>query len=273
MNLEKIVDWANQNDNILAVIMTGSHSRDDNKVDEFSDYDIELIAKDFRELADKNDWFHDFGDVIVFQAFDEGQEYPTRLVVYSDGLKVDFTLADEKRIINMKSGLNDLYQRGYKVLLDKQNLTNDLPKASGHIRKELPTEQEYLDAVNEFWFEASHIPKYLIRDELWIVKLRDWTMKQLLLKLLEWHAISLNPDQDVWHLGNHSNDWVDPEIKSELKKLFSHFEKQESWQDLLTTLDLFRRLSKSVAKNLKFQYPEKVDQKISEYILSYSNKF
>ena len=23
--------------------------------------------------------------------------------------------------------------------------------------------------VNEFWFEAAHIPRYLLRDELWVV--------------------------------------------------------------------------------------------------------
>lgn len=273
MNLEKILEWGKRNENIQAIILTGSHSRNDNKVDEFSDYDIELISKDFRKLADNNGWFHTFGEVIVFQAFNEGQEYPTRLVIYEDGLKIDFTLADEKRLTNMKSELNDLYNRGYKVLLDKENLASNLPKPAGSIRKQLPSENEYLDVVSEFWFEASHIPKYLIREDLWIVKLRDWTMKKMLLKMLEWRTISKDSTKDVWHLGNHSNDWIDPEIKTELQQLFSHFDKQDSWRDLLATIDLFRKLSKTVAENLNFKYPEKIDHNISQHILSYKSRF
>ncbi len=274
MILDDILEWSKQNNNILAVIITGSHSRDDNSVDEFSDYDVELIAKDPQSLKDNNDWFHQFGNVIVFEAFDEGQEYPTRLVIYEDGLKVDFTLADEKRLSNMKiNGLNNLYQRGYRVLLDKQGIADGLPKPVGFPKKELPTEKEYLDVVNEFWFEADRIPKYLIREDLWIVKLRDWTMKEMLLKMLEWYTLSKDPSKDVWHIGNYMKDWIEPEIKDELSQLFSRFNVTESWHDLLATVTLFRRLSKTVAEKLNFKYPEKIDDNISERILSYKNRF
>lgn len=272
--LDSILKWAKQEDNILAVVMTGSHSRADNKVDEFSDYDVELIAKDPKLLADNNDWFHSFGNVVVFQAFNEGQDYPTRLVVYDDGLKIDFTLANEKRLSDMQqNGLNNLYQRGYKVLLDKSGLADELPKPTGFIKKELPTSKGYLDVVNEFWFEASHIPKYLKRGDLWIVKLRDWTMKELLLKMLEWYFISKDPNKDVWHIGNHMNDWIEPEINEELSQIFSRFDIQESWRDLKNTTALFRKLSKTVAENLNFEYPEMVDREISGYINKHGDKF
>lgn len=272
--LDTILSWAKQSDNILAVIVTGSHSREDNEVDEFSDLDIELIAKNPQTLKNSNDWFHSFGEVIVFLSFEEGQDYPTRLVVYENGLKIDFTIADEKRLLNMKQdGLNSLYNRGYKVLLDKKGITNNLPKPTGVVKKEPPSEKDYLDVVSEFWFEASHIPKYLIRGDLWIVKLRDWTMKELLLKMLEWYTISKDPNKDVWHIGTHINDWIDPEIRKELKFLFSSFDTEESWHDLLATIALFRKLSQTVAKHFNFEYPAKMDQNITKYIMKFKNKF
>ena len=63
--------------------------------------------------------------------------------------------------------------------------------------------------MEEFWFEAWHIPKYLKRNDLWVVKFRDWTMKQLLLRMLEWHAIATNgPALDISHIGVHMKDWT-----------------------------------------------------------------
>lgn len=31
---------------------------------------------------------------------------------------------------------------------------------------------------------------HLLREELWVVKARDWTMKVMLLQMLEWHAVA-----------------------------------------------------------------------------------
>lgn len=271
MILNRIIDWAKQNDNIYSVIITGSHSRQDKKVDQFSDYDIELIAKNPRILISNNDWFYKFGKVLIFEAFDEGQEYPTRLVVYERGLKVDFTLADEKRLLNMKSkGLDDLYTRGYKVLIDKKGLTSDLPKPSGSPIKNPPREKEYLRVVNEFWFEASHIPKYLERGDLWVVKFRDWTMKEMTLKMLEWYAISNDPKKDTWHIGAHINEWLEKETLDEVGQIFSSFELRDSWRSLIANIKLFRRISKKVAQSFNYSYPEEIDKNITEYIQNYN---
>jgi len=271
MVLEKIIDWAKQNNNVIALIMTGSQAK--KKVDEFSDYDIEIIAKNPEEFAKTNEWFNKFGKVVVFLPFDEGQDYPTRLIIYEDGAKVDFTLADESRLDRLKERLDDLYERGYKVLLDKTGITKELPQPTKKTTHKLPSKEEYLKTVSEFWFEAFHIPKYLLREDLWVVKFRDWTMKEMLLKMLEWCTLAKNPNTDVWHIGIKMKDWLEPELWQELNKIFAHFDKQDSWNGLLAEINLFRKVSKEVADKLGFEHPEKIDKTISKYIQSYKNRF
>lgn len=271
MILERITEWAKQNHNVIALIMTGSRAI--KKIDEFSDYDIEIIAKNPEEFTKTNEWFNKFGKVVVFLSFDEGQDYQTRLIIYEDGTKVDFTLADESRLNRLKEKLDDLYERGYKVLLDKTGITKELPQPTQKTTHKLPSKEEYLKTVSEFWFEAFHIPKYLLRKDLWIVKFRDWTMKEMLLRMLEWHALSKNLNADVWEIGNKMKDWLEPGLWEELNKVFAHFDKQDSWNALLAEINLFRKVSKEVANKLDFEYPEKMDKTISKYIQSHKSHF
>jgi len=271
MSIEKITEWAKQNPNVIALVLTGSQARE--QIDEFSDYDIEIISKNPEELKFSTDWFNNFGQVAVFLPFDEGQDYPSRLVVYKDGTKVDFTLADEGRLRSQKEKLDGLYDRGYKIILDKTGITKILPKPTGRASHGLPTKNEYLRAVNEFWFEASHIPKYLLREDLWVVKFRDWTMKEMLLRMLGWHTLSQSPNSDIWHIGSKMKEWLEPEVWKELNGIFSHFDRKDSWKGLLAELSLFRKVSKEVANNLGFEYPEETDKTISRYVQSYKNRF
>jgi aminoglycoside 6-adenylyltransferase len=275
--LQRIGEWSAANDNVVALVMTGSHARGDGKVDQLSDLDLEIIADQPNELAQDNTWFGQFGRVLVSKAFDEGQEYPTRLVFYESGTKVDFTLASTRRLTDMirTRKLDDLYERGYKVIVDKQGITKDLPKPSGRFPTiVVPTQEQFTAAVEEFWFEAAHIPRYLSRNELWVAKVRDWTMKENLLKILEWHAAATSRAPiDVWYIGSHMKDWVDQVIWQELHGVFSHFDVKDSWSGLLATISLFRRLATETAERAGLDYPNEIDASVTEYITSFKEKF
>lgn len=273
--LERIKNWAIANDNVLALVMTGSHARGDGKPDELSDLDVEVIADRPDELTADSTWLKEFGAIMVSQFFDQGQEYPTRLVFYESGAKVDFTLASRKRLTDMIQAkkLDALYERGYAVVVDKHGIAKDLPSPSGQFPVLLPDQQKFTAAVEEFWFEAAHIPKYLIRDELWVAKFRDWTMKTLLLKMLEWRAVTKGKSRvDVWYIGSHIKEWVEPEIWGELQRVFSHFDSNDGWRGLLATTELFRRVALETAEQAGLVYPNDVDRSVTQYIGSFGGK-
>jgi aminoglycoside 6-adenylyltransferase len=244
--LKRITAWAQSDTNVLALVMTGSHARPGAAPDRHSDLDLEIIAQQPEVLAGTNSWIEALGPIWVTQFFDEGQLDPTRLVFCEGGIKVDFTLAGKQRIVDMQGGLDPLYERGYKVLIDKEGLADSLPAATGKFPVIAPpTQQGFNEVVHEFWFEAAHIPRYLEREELWVAKFRDWTMKEDLLKMIEWHAIAHKGDPvDVWYIGSHMKDWVDPVIWEELNEVFSHFDKSDSWRGLMKTTNLFSRVSR-----------------------------
>jgi aminoglycoside 6-adenylyltransferase len=188
--LASVLEWAQRDDNVLALITTGSTARADGRRDEFSDLDVELVTRDPQQLLDDDAWFEAFGEVWVTMRFDE-LDYPTRLVVYEGGSKVDFTVAGVRRLEEMTERLDPLYERGYRVLVDKASLAGGLPPASGALRPHAtPVQSEFDAVIEEFWFEVTHLPGYLARGELWVVKFRDWTMKEDLLKMLEWHTVA-----------------------------------------------------------------------------------
>lgn len=95
--LEAIVDWGSGDPNIVALILTGSRSRQE-LVDEFSDIDIEVVAQDVEALSRDDRWLERFGPLMVRQDLAMPDGSPTRLIFFAEGHKVDFTLCDQGRL-------------------------------------------------------------------------------------------------------------------------------------------------------------------------------
>jgi aminoglycoside 6-adenylyltransferase len=258
--MRKLLDWARIEDNIRALVQTGSSTRGGGQWDQFSDRDLELICVDPTLLSSDDSWIRGLAPIMVALYLDNASEDPeTRLVFFEGMRKVDFTLAGRDRVQHMvrQRRLNDLYARGYTVLLDKDGLTTDLPPSSPKVpTRRLPQEREFTATVDEFWFEAAHMPTYLSRDDLWTVKLRDGTMKEMLLRMLEWQALlSHGVQHDVWHRGTKMKGWVEPDSWQELQACFGHFDAPDSTRALMATMSLFVRLTHEIADATGFGVP------------------
>jgi aminoglycoside 6-adenylyltransferase len=271
--LARSLDWGRGDPNVIALILTGSRSRMD-LVDEFSDLDIEIVAQDVEALTRDDPWLERFGPVMVRLNLSTPDGSATRLVFYEGGHKVDFTLCDERRLARMKDGL-DVLDRGFSVLLDKTGVTDGLPPPSFSVAHATPPSQEQFNhIVNEFWFEAAHIPRYLLRQELWVAKTRDWTMKQDLLKMLEWNAAgSAGGYAGPLYIGTYMKSWVDQRTWRELAGVFGPFDRNGSWNALLRMMELFRRIANQVAEQGNFDYPDETDRMVTEYVVSFAGRF
>ena len=92
------------------------------------------------------------------------------------------------------------------------------------------------------------------------MKLRDWTMKLLLLQMIEWHAAATpGEDRDTWHIGTRMATWAGPEIWSRLHA-------EDSRRALLATAALYRELGEATAQRLGYDYPAGVADAIAGYI-------
>jgi aminoglycoside 6-adenylyltransferase len=266
--LQAIIAWANDDIRIRAAILTGSLARNDGLADELSDIDVELIANDPGSLMSDPHWIREIAQLVTELPLNSSHEqrWPTRLAIYSDGTKVDYTLASPQRLNEMASQqkLDPLYERGYRVLLDKAHLTSNLPAPVGSIGiSQLPSNDVFRASVEEFWFEATHVPKYLLRGELWLVKQRDHMMKTLLLRMLEWHAITTVPRPvEVWHIGTRMRQWVDQQTWDEIQHTFGRFDAWDAKRAFDATVALYSRLGKEVADAAGLEYPYTVEDSV-----------
>ena len=268
--LDRIVAWAEAQPDIRAVVMTGSRGRGDGSVDAASDYDLEVFTND-PSRYETNEWMEELGEVWVYlpTTSDEHEGYLMRLVVYADAVKVDFGFAALDVLVSTVAAgtLTALYDRGYRVLVDKDGLAARLPEPARRAQpRPVPTADEFRTAVEEFWFEASHIPKLLFRDELWVVKMRDWTMKLLLLQMVEWHALASDPNRDVWHIGTRMQEWAAPGVWQRLPETFGGFAHDESLRAVVAMMRLYRELAVEVAQRLGYEYPAHADEAVSAYV-------
>jgi aminoglycoside 6-adenylyltransferase len=181
--LEWLISWAEINKNIRGLILSGSKANPFDKTDFLSDYDIAVIGSGL-DFIENDNWLTDLKKywVCVHDKFElAGFEIPTRLVIFNDVLKVDFSFLPTEAITRFIAAkeLPDGFNIGYKILLDKEGLLQSLPTPTGAgFEIDRPAETEYLRNQSEFWFEVYHVAKYLARNDLWAAKSRDWSAKK-----------------------------------------------------------------------------------------------
>jgi aminoglycoside 6-adenylyltransferase len=239
--LNLIIGWAKAEDNVRAVVLTGSAAR--GEAHELSDLDIEVYAAEPSKLLDDDSWYVQFGAVLVVEALANPGWHPTRLIYYVGG-KIDFMVAPIETLAVSK------HDREFRVLVDKDCLTSDLPGPMGH-GKAPPDSTEFLQCVHWFYAAALMCAKCVVRDEPWLVKFRDWDMKQQLLRMIEWdHKARYGPSYDTWYNGKHLNTWMDRDIRTALDACWVGFGVAETAQALLASVELYARLSYQTADAL-----------------------
>lgn len=272
--IQRIIRWGEGNEHIRSMLLTSTRAIDSAPIDRFSDYDVVLVANDLEAFLQDEGWLQTFGDVMVRfndQFSWSGFTTYTRLVLYEDGLKIDFSLWPIELLQQIVTSptLPDDLDWGYRILLDKDHLVAGLktPTCSAYIPQK-PTLQEYLTLVNEFWWETTYVARNLWRDELFFAKYNlEVINRERLLTLLEWHLEISNH----WGLktgihGRGLKQHIDPQLWSEIEATFAGADIEENWQALLRMTELFRKLAIQVGTNLGYDYPQALDDKVSAYL-------
>lgn len=271
----RIVRWAEALASVRAVILTSSRARAGARVDALSDYDVILYASDPAPFLRDGSWTADLGTVLV-QLPARGQEhawaYPSRLVLYEDGTKIDFTVLSVGvlRAAAETSRLPEELDAGYRVLLDKDDVATALPVPSGSAYiLSPPTQEEYAALVEEFWWEATYVAKSLWREELLPARFSlECVLKlDLLRRMLEWR-VALDHDWTYRPgvMGRGLKAHLAPELWGELEQTFTGAAMEENWRALSRTIALFRTVAIEVAHQLALEYPDRLDDRTTRYL-------
>lgn len=234
--LRSLVAWAENNDNVRCVVLTGSGAAA--MTHPLSDRDIELHVYDTVVLEGDDSWWSVLGDVLAVERLVNGKDQPTRIVYYVGG-KLDFTLVgvrDERGI----------YDRPFKALLDKDGDTSNFRVIEPVLP--LPDQEAFDECMNWGYAAALMAAKAIVRDEPWSVKLRDNDLKAELLRAIEWdHAIRYGGERDVRYLGTRMRQWMDVDVQRRLEECWASFDLVDSRRALQVSLALFRDLAARIA--------------------------
>ncbi|EEK62574.1 aminoglycoside 6-adenylyltransferase [Bacillus cereus group sp. MYBK15-3] len=269
--LDLIINTAIEDERIRAVIMNGSRVNPNVKRDCFQDYDIMYVVNDIQSFTSNHNWIHRFGEIMIVQMPeemslvppDEDGKFPY-LMQFMDGNRIDLTLVPVE-LIKKFVGQDSLS----KLLLDKDNCLEEFPPASDKdylVKK--PTEKEFLDCCNEFWWCSTNIAKGLWREELSYAKgMLEGPVQDMFIVMLEWY-IGMKTDFTVntGKFGKHFEQYIEEDMWEQFKRTFSNAEYENIWDSFFVMGDLFREVANEIANTYEYQYPQDDDDKVTNYL-------
>lgn len=269
--LEHIVRWSESREDIRLILMGGSRAYPGRAPDELSDYDIEVYTRTPERYSENEEWINEFGTILVrwprHPAPTHSDHWITQLVIYEDGLRIDFQITSVDTAAARGSHPLD---NGYVVLLDKDGLARSFPSPT--YRKYLnrsPTEDQFIDRINAFFWDITYVAKALLRNELNYARFSldsDIRFNQLL-PLLEWYVgVTKGWDVPTGKFGRWLGESVDPPAWRQYESTFADSSPEAQWAAMDAAVALVRHLGSRIAKELGYRYPNELDAGVAAYL-------
>lgn len=265
-----IVDTAEQDERIRAVILNGSRANPNAPADPFQDFDIVYVVTDLEAFRHNLAWIQRFGELMILQLPDEMREPPagsegafTFLMQFMDGNRIDLRIYPLARLPELeKDSLS-------RLLLDKDGVIGPLASASeGDYLPDPPTAKAFADCCNEFWWVCPYVAKGLWREEIIYARsMLDQVVREQLMQMLTWYigvktGFSKNPGK----LGKYFQQYLEPDLWDRLLKTYAEADDAHTWEALHRMCDLFRLTGRQVAEHFGFDYPDLEDDRVQAHL-------
>lgn len=258
--LNLILQFANQDDTILAVTMNGSRANRDCIRDKYSDFDIQYIVGDIKPFIKNKKWMEFFGDILIAQEpadwfshpydMESKDQYPF-LMQFTDGNRIDLVFVHKEK---MEQFNNEVEPR--KILLNKNNkvkIKEIISTEAFNIAK--PTEKEFHDVVNEFLWLSLYVFKGIKRKELCFAKrFMDIDEIGLICKMISW-KIGIDTGFSVSLGKSYKNikRYLNEKEMERFSGIYPNGRYVDIYEKLLYAIDYFEENAVCVAKKLGFQ--------------------
>ena len=262
------------------MVLTSTRTIPGGRLDAFSDYDVIVAVSDFEQLNRDRSWLEDYGPTLVTYHDPLKQEHGFQsfacITQYENGEKIDYSICETGRLkaevaqARAAGRLEPDLDLGYRVLLDKDGLTEGMPAPTHRaFIPSPPSEAEYRRVVEEFFHEATYLVKDLWRGDLLPAKfILDQMMKQNnLLPMLEWHY-EIDKDWSVktGALGKGLQRSLRPDLYAELQATYVGPGEAENAEAMWRTVALFRKAAQEVGAVLGYAYPAELDGRVTRYL-------
>jgi aminoglycoside 6-adenylyltransferase len=268
-----VLDFAEKDERIRLVCLDGSRADKDAVQDGYSDFDIVFFVTDIRPFTQNQDWLMYFGDILILQRpmdwygapYDYHSRAPYNLLTqFIDGNRIDFRLVD---LSDLRAELENHEPR--QVLLKKDEwLPIESVESNDAYFVPRPSEKEFHDCCNEFWWISLNTLKGLCREEFYYAKqMYEHYQMEMLIKMLSWKAVlPYDFHASVGKCGKYLKRFLSKEEMGCFQGLFPNGEYKDIWNKFLLSLTYFEELSSYVAQKLSFSQPKERSGEIKRYI-------
>lgn len=269
--MDLILNTARHDERIRAVIMNGSRVNPNVKKDCFQDYDIIYVVKGIRSFTSDHSWINRFGERLIAQMPEESTLIPPEedgrfpyLMQFIDGNRIDLTLVPVELV-------NELLNRDSLsvLLLDKDGYIEPFPPASdSDYLITRPSEKEFADCCNEFWWCSTNVAKGLWREELPYVKeMFEGPVRDMLVQMLEWHiGMKTNFTVSAGKFGKYFEKYLEQDVWKQYVETFSNAEYENIWKSVFVMGNLFRETAIGIASYFNYKYPQTDDDRVTSYL-------
>jgi aminoglycoside 6-adenylyltransferase len=259
--LALILSVAEKDNRIRAVILNGSRANPNVKKDIFQDYDINYVVRETKSFREDRHWIDQFGERLYMQYPEDNSYYPSDvensyawLMQFADGNRLDLTVS------TLSHTLRNLNEDSLNIiLLDKDNCLPKLPEATDEaywVKK--PSEKQFLDTCNEFWWCLNNVAKGLWREEIpYVMDMLNDIIRPQLVRLLSWkigHETSYRVS--IGKSGKYMYRWLEKEQWEAFLQTYPSGATSEIWRSVFIMCELFHTVAKETAQRLHFSYDE-----------------
>jgi len=265
-----ILGTATADERIRAVILNGSRANPRARKDPFQDFDIVYLVTDVKPFREDMNWIDRFGERMILQLPDDvdglqqAEHDPiTYLIQFMDGNRIDLTLIPVERLNMMEEDSLTI------ALLDKDGILPAYPPPDdSSTLPQPPTEFQFDNCCNEFWWVSAYVAKGLWRGELIFARsLLEEVMRKELMKMMTWyHGVRTGFHNNPGKYGKYLQADIEPELWEMLLATFRDDTIEHTWQSLFVMGELFRMVGLRVGDHFGYTYPADDDRRVSAHL-------
>jgi aminoglycoside 6-adenylyltransferase len=268
--ITQILHVATTDDRIRAVLLTGSRANPNAAKNSFQDFDIVYVVTSLEPFVKDKHWIDVFGERLILQLpdamtiGDKNAHLFHYLMLFKDGNRIDLTLvpADKLKTAFKRESLTVL-------LLDKDKLFVKLPPPSDsdHFIKR-PTEKEFADACNEFWWVSTYVAKALWRKEITYAKeMMEIPVRSMFLKIIAWHiGTEKGFSVSFGKGGRNMKQLVSPDLYTKILSTYPDSNIDRIWNALFLMAQLFDELATNLARSMNLYYNQEEANNVKAYL-------
>ena len=265
--LQLILSAAKKDDNIRAVLMTGSRANPECPADVYQDFDIVYFVRDVLPYWDRPEWAAaQFGAPALLQRPESMRLIPpdangsyVYLMLFPDGNRIDLKITAKPYEATGEPAV---------LLLDKDGRFPPLSVRPGFWHVQKPDAKRFSDCCNEFYWCMNNVAKGIARDEMpYAMEQLNHFVRDMLLLMLEWHA-GMRHDfaVSVGKNGKYLKKYLPDDWYRRLLETYPCAEPASLWNAVFAMLALFGDAARNVAHRLGYSYDKAEEQAIRHYL-------